>query len=99
MRKWAYGLTADEWLHLAAEGEDSEIAPCCGNISQIREILNTLATCQASYDGWLRKAVGKELLESLEADGDGHNLQDRETFPLLWRVIDGIGQETGEITN
>jgi hypothetical protein len=92
-RTWAYGMTADEWLHLASEGEDSEVAPCCGNISQIREILQAITTCQAEWDAWLRISLGKQLRESLEADDMGHNLDSRESFPLLYRVLDGTAEE------
>lgn len=85
-----YGLTAEEWLHLAAEGDDSEVAPCCANVSAVRELLNQLATLQAGDDAGWQLAVGRRLLEVVEADGDGHGLSDREAFPLLHRVLDGV---------
>lgn len=99
MRLWAYGLTADEWLHLAAEGEDSEVPPCCGNISNVRELLNALAVSQAAYDDvdWMRMSLGRELLELLgdtfPEDGYGHDLNHRDTFPLLHRVLEGVREE------
>jgi hypothetical protein len=90
---WTYGLTGDEWLHLASEGEESEVQPCCGNISQMRELLMAITTCQASYDRWMRASLGKQLFEALEADGDGHNLQDEKTFPILHRVLAGLRED------
>lgn len=92
-RAWLYGLTADEWLHLAARGEDSEVAPCCGNLSEARELLNQLATLQAPDDTGWQLAVGRRLLEALSADGAGHGLDDRGQFPLLHRVLDGIREQ------
>lgn len=85
-----YGLTAEEWLHLAAEGEDSEVQPCCGNLGDLRELLNRLATCQSKDDTGLQLALGQQVLRNLEGDGDGHGLGSREQFPLLHRVLDGI---------
>ena len=83
-----YGLTADEWLHLAAEGQDSEVAPCCGNISELREYLNALATCQGEGEsGIMLRAV----LESYEAAASDHEaITDAEAFPLLHRVLAGV---------
>ena len=90
-RKWLYGLTADEWLHLAAEGQDSEVPPCCGNIGELREYLNALATCQGEGEsGIMLRAV----LESYEAAADDHDtLADAEAFPLLHRVLAGVRAE------
>jgi glutathione S-transferase len=90
-RLWLYGLTADEWLHLAAEGQDSEVAPCCGNISDLREHLNALATCQgAGESGIMLKAV----LESYEMAAGSHDeIADAAAFPLLHRVLAGIRAE------
>lgn len=89
-RAWLYGLTADEWLHLAGEGEASEVTPCCGNLSEVRELLNALATFQSPDDTGWQLSMGRHLLEVLGADGNGHGLDDRESFPLLHRVLDGI---------
>lgn len=90
-RKRLYGLTADEWLHLAADGQDSEVAPCCGNISELREYLNALATCQGEGEsGIMLRAV----LESYEAAASDHDtLADETAFPLLHRVLAGIRAE------
>ena len=95
-RTWTYGLTADEWLHLAAEGDKSELQPCCANLSRIRELAQTLATDQDPDAPGFRRMWGKDLIAAVEEDGDGHGLQDREKFPLLWRVIDGIRAELEE---
>lgn len=92
-RKWAYGLTADEWLHLACEGDKSEIQPCCGNIGHIRDILMALTTVQGEYDNAMRQSLAKMLYQALEADGSGHGLDNRDTFPLLYRVLDGLRAE------
>jgi hypothetical protein len=89
-RTWLYGLTADEWLDLAARGEDSEVPPCCGNLGTLRELLNALATCQADEDTGTQLYIGREVLLSLEGDGNGHGLDSRAGFPLLHRVLDGI---------
>lgn len=93
MREWVYGLTADEWLHLAAEGDESEVQPCCGNIGELRGLLNSLATFQAPYDAGWRISTGKHLIAVYEADGDGHGLPDRAKFPLFHRVLDGVRAE------
>lgn len=107
-RMWAYGLTADEWFHLASEGHDSEVTPCCGNLGEIRDLIRTLLQFQADDEfGW-RKSVGAHLIEVVESDGEGHGLQDRESFPLLHRVqcggqgllpqprpVDALPQATG----
>lgn len=89
-RRWLYGLTADEWLHLAAEGEDSEVAPCCGNLGHIRELLNALATFQSRDDTGWQLSLGRRIIEALEGDGEGHGLHDPRAFPLLHRVLAGI---------
>jgi hypothetical protein len=95
-RTWLYGLTANEWFHLASEGDESEIRPCCGNIGELRDILRTLMQFQAQYeDGWQR-SLGKQALQVVEADGEGHNLSDRDSFPLLHRVLDGIREQLAE---
>lgn len=93
----AYGLTADEWFHLASEGMDSEVQPCCGNIGDVRDLLREMmpfASCEDDI-GW-RQSIGKRLEQVIEADGEGHGLQNRETFPLLHRVLNGIKQERRE---
>lgn len=92
-RKWQYGLTADEWFHLTSEGHDSEVAPCCGNIGQVRDTLRTFLGFQAPEDDWWRITIGRELLDAVEADGGEHDLQNRDSFPLLNRVLDGIRGE------
>lgn len=92
-RKWLYGLTADEWLHLAAEDAYSEVGPCCGNLGLLRELLNDLATFQAPDNWGWRLAIGRRVLQAAEMDGDEHGLQDRVAFPLLHRVLDGIREE------
>jgi hypothetical protein len=87
-RKWMYGLTADEWLHLAAEGQASEVAPCCGDIDGLRGWLNALATCQ---DGGLSYLLLQPTLDAYEVAAENHEtLRDPGTFPLLHRVLDGI---------
>ena len=94
-RTWKYGLTAEEWLHLAAEGPDSEVAPCCGDIGQLRDVLNMLATDQAQGGGipWLAKL----LCDAYEAARNSHDtLADSARFPLLHRVFAGIRDEAAE---
>ncbi len=90
-RIWRYGLTGDEWLHLAAEGDESEVGPCCGNISVLRENLNALATSQGD-SGWA-KFFSQSVLESYEMCRDGHKLANEESFPLLHRVLAGIRKD------
>jgi hypothetical protein len=86
-RTWLYGLTADEWFHLACEGGDSEVAPCCGNIGAIRDTLRWLATSQGEGEDWV---PARTLVREYSADGGGHDLTSRDSFPLLHRVLDGI---------
>lgn len=93
MKTWAYGLTADEWLHLASEGQDSEVTPCCGNLGAIRDTLMAITTCQAEHDGWMRISLGRDLRAQVAADENGHGLSSREHFPLLHRVLDGIAED------
>jgi hypothetical protein len=92
-RQWLYGLTADEWLHLAAEGDQSEVQPCCGNLGELRELLNELVTSQSPDDTGWRRSIGKRLLSVYEADREGHGLPDRAQFPLLHKVLDGLREE------
>ena len=95
LRTWRYGLTADEWLHLAAEGPDSEVQPCCGDIGQLRDVLNMLATDQEQTGGipWLTRPFH----EAYQAALSGHDtLDDPVRFPLLHRVIAGIKTEAAE---
>jgi hypothetical protein len=95
-RKWLFGLTADEWLHLTSEGDKSEVPPCCGNIGTIRDSLRMFTWFQGDDDTAWQKMAGEELLAAVEADGDEHGLQDREGFPLLHRVLDGIRKQAAE---
>jgi hypothetical protein len=89
-RRWLFGLTADEWLHLASEGENSEVPPCCGNLGELRDLLRALLGFQSPDDvGW-HKSLGREITKLVEADGEGHNLGDAADFPLLHRVLAGI---------
>ena len=93
MRQWQYGLTADEWFHIACEGENSEVTPCCGNLGNIRDIIRDLMVFQAPEEvGW-RKSLGKLLLDMIKADGNGHGLDDPGRFPLLHRILEGIREE------
>lgn len=86
-----YGLTADEWLHLAAEGQDSEVAPCCGDIGQLREWLNGLATAQGKGESWL---FWQPVLDSYEVALGSHDaLADEKSFPVLHRVLAGVRAE------
>jgi hypothetical protein len=87
-RTWLFGLTADEWFHLACEGQDSEVAPCCGNISNLREYLQALATCQGEGEAPLMFASVLEAWEIALASHD--TLAEPETFPLLHRVLTAI---------
>lgn len=90
-RKWLYGLTADEWLHLAAEGQDSEVSPCCGNIGGLREYLNALATYQGEGESSIMLTA---VLESYEAAVSDHEaIADATAFPLLHRVLAGVRAE------
>lgn len=89
-RTWLFGLTADEWLHLAAEGEESEVAPCCGNLGTLRDDLKFLATCQSAGDAGWHRSTGRHILLAVDNDGDNHSLADPEQYPLLARVCAGI---------
>lgn len=94
-RTWKYGLTADEWLHLAAEGPDSEVQPCCGDIGALRDVLNMMATDQAEGGGipWLTAP----LRGAYDAALSSHDtLDDPARFPLLHRVLAGIKAEAAE---
>ena len=90
-RKWMYGLTADEWLHLAAEGHDSEVAPCCGDIGALREWLQALTACQGAGESWM---LWRPVLDAYNTALSSHDtLASAEVFPLLHRVLAGIGEE------
>jgi hypothetical protein len=90
-RTWKYGLTADEWLHLAAEGPDSEVQPCCGDIGQLRDVLNAMVTEQG--EGGYPWLAGP-FLEAYGAALNSHDtLADRAKFPLLHRVLEGTTAE------
>jgi hypothetical protein len=88
-----YGLTADEWFHVASDGPDSEVPPCCGNIGAIRDAIRDLLPYLEDGELYLRRAPGLELLKLLDGDGDQHDLRDRETFPLLNTIADGLRAE------
>lgn len=87
-RKRLYGLTADEWFALACVGQDSEVGPCCGDIGQLREALQWMATSHGEGEDWLPRRSVREAYESALAGHD--TLASSETFPLLHRVLDGI---------
>jgi hypothetical protein len=89
-RKWLFGLTADEWLHLAAEGENSEVKPCCGNLGELRDSLNSLVTFQAEGESGWHRYIGGRILVLVTRDGDNHHLADPEQYPLLARVCAGL---------
>lgn len=90
-RQWRYGLTADEWLHLAGEGICSEVAPCCGDIDGLREWLNALATCQGKGESAL---LWRPVLEAYESAASDHeSVASAKGFPLLHRVLAGIREE------
>jgi hypothetical protein len=97
-RRWLYGLTADEWLHLASEGEDSEVGPCCGNLGALRDLLRELLGFQSADDIGFRWALGRHILHTVEADGDGHGLGSPAAFPLLHQVLAGIRGELAGLT-
>lgn len=86
-KEWLYGLTAEEWFQLAAMGQESEVAPCCGDISSLREALNWLATSQGEGEDWL---PATEVLERYFQVREEHGLMDTWAFPLLHRVLAGI---------
>jgi hypothetical protein len=94
-RTWLFGLTAGEWLHLAAEGDKSEITPCCGSIGEFREVLNWLATCQETGDSGepsgLALTAALRVLDLWPAVENGHFDYDPDlgSFPLLKRVLTG----------
>lgn len=92
-RTWLFGLTADEWFHLACEGQESEVPPCCGNIGVIRETLWLLLPYQNPDEAGMAAFWGKDLLRAVEEDGDEHDLQNAEQFPLLHRVMAGIREQ------
>lgn len=90
-RKWLYGLAADEWFHLACEGQDSEVAPCCGNIGQLREWLQGLASCQGLGESYMMCGSVIEAYEAALSDHDA--IADASAFPLLHRVMAGVRAE------
>lgn len=94
-KAWLYGLTAEEWLHLAAEGPDSEVAPCCPVISELRTYLNMVCTSQDEEESSVR--IARCVLPAYEAALAYHpGLADRERFPLLHKVLEGICAESGD---
>jgi hypothetical protein len=86
-----YGLTADEWLHLAAEGHGSEVAPCCGTIGTLREWLSILAVSQGEGEAALYQPEVLNAYAAALADHDA--LADAAAFPLLHRVVAAIRAE------
>ena len=92
-REWLYGLTADEWFHLASEGPDSEVAPCCGNTGEVRDLLRQLMMFQAVDEWGFRLSLGDALEAAIEADGGEHGLGERDSQPLLRRVLAGFRAE------
>lgn len=95
-RAWLFGLSADEWLHLASEGEKSEVAPCCGSIGMLRDNLRLFTWFQDVGDAGWQKMLGEDVLVAVEADGDAHGLKNRDKYPLLNRVLDGIRKQAEE---
>jgi hypothetical protein len=92
-RTYRFGLTADEWLHLAAEGDASEVAPCCGNIGALRDGLNALATMQSDNDRFTVQLVGQQVANAYAWCVGGHDgIQDPAMFPLLHRVLGGLAE-------
>ena len=90
---WArlYGLSATEWLHLASEGPDSEVAPCCGDIGQLRDYLQMLTTSQGDGSSLI---IVRGFLHAYDVALASHDtLDDAKTFPLLHRVLAGARAE------
>ncbi len=85
-----FGLLAHEWLSLAALGEGSEVAPCCGNIGELRDALNALATNQDPDRVGMARMAAQQVARAYSWSRGGHNLNDTVQFPLLARIVDGI---------
>ena len=96
MKTWLYGLTADEWFEVACLDEKSEVAPCCGNIGLLRDLLRELMWFQGEHEDHWQKLLGSQVLESYESLGDEHGLSDRARYPLLNKVLDGIRKQATE---
>jgi hypothetical protein len=93
---WArlYGLSATEWLHLASEGPDSEVAPCCGDIGHLREYLQMLTTSQGPGSSLV---ILRGFLQAYDAALASHDtLDSEEVFPLLHRVLAGARAEQAD---
>jgi hypothetical protein len=93
-REWLFGLTADQWFHLASEGPDSEVQPCCGTIGELRDLLREILPFQAEHEWMFRADQCRRIVQIVEEDDpDDHGLNSKTTFPLLHKVIDGIRAE------
>jgi hypothetical protein len=91
-------------LHIASEGEDSEVPPCCGNLGILRDLLRAVTTnqeprvqknelCWPDYTEIQLVEYFDDLVQPSKDDGaapDNHGLEDPKAYPLLHRVVDGI---------
>ena len=91
-RTYRFGLTADEWIAVAGAGEDSEVGPCCANLSELREHLNALVTLQGDTDGFTVGLIGNGVARAYAWCADDHDLTP-DQFPLLHRVLAGLRDE------
>lgn len=71
-------LTDTEWMNLI--NPDRELAPCCANISNLRDCITCLAASGQNVPGWLIE----QLLDIYHACLDGHEMK---TMPTLNKLI------------
>lgn len=77
-------LTDAEWMALLRSTEDSELPPCCANISALRDEIIDLAT-ERSDISWAKTG----LLRAYGAARDGHDL-DNGSFPVLDKLMQQV---------
>lgn len=92
-KKEVSGITDDEWMAMIGSREDSsycesELAPCCAAISEVRDLL---------YSCWADGAICARDVRCIESyiRDSGHEclIDEPEDFPLLAKVFKQVGIE------
>ena len=80
-------LTDQEWMSLINK-EREGLPPCCGNISELRDQIITIAREGAQHAAW----NATQFLRAYRVARDGHNL---EQLPALMKLVREVAESMG----